>query len=244
MDPEQVPTDGITQEELQLAARNHGMPLEALRYDVTPVGLHYLLIHFDIPAGRRDDVAVEVGGLRRAAAVLSLADLRRAARRHDAGDDGVRRQRPRAPAPAAAQPAVARRGRSARPSGPARRSRRSCARPGSRRRRVELVFTGADRGVQGGVEHDYERSLPVAEALRDDVLLAYEMNGEPLPPAARLPAAAPRAGLVRHDEREVAADGSTAVAEPFDGLPAVGVRDPRRTRTTPARRSRASSRAR
>ena len=26
------------------------MPLEALRYDVTPAGLHYLLIHYDIPA--------------------------------------------------------------------------------------------------------------------------------------------------------------------------------------------------
>ena len=35
--------EGITAEELQLAARNHGMPLEALRHDVTPVGLHYLL---------------------------------------------------------------------------------------------------------------------------------------------------------------------------------------------------------
>ena len=40
----------ISQEELQLAARNHGMPLEALRYDVTPLGLHYLLVHYDIPA--------------------------------------------------------------------------------------------------------------------------------------------------------------------------------------------------
>ena len=28
----------------------------------------------------------------------------------------------------------------------------------------------------------YERSLPLDEALRDDVLLAYAMNGEPLPP--------------------------------------------------------------
>ena len=44
--------DPIRLEELQLAARNHGMPLEALRYPVTPVGLHYLLIHYDIP-GRR-----------------------------------------------------------------------------------------------------------------------------------------------------------------------------------------------
>jgi len=30
----------ITPEELQLAVRNHSMPLEALRYDITPVGLH------------------------------------------------------------------------------------------------------------------------------------------------------------------------------------------------------------
>ena len=44
------PVDPIRLEELQLAARNHGMPLEALRYPVTPVGLHYLLIHYDIPA--------------------------------------------------------------------------------------------------------------------------------------------------------------------------------------------------
>jgi len=34
-------------EELQLAARNHGMPLEALRYPITCAGLHYLLIHYD-----------------------------------------------------------------------------------------------------------------------------------------------------------------------------------------------------
>ena len=43
-------TEEITLDELQLAARNHGMPLEALRYDVTPPGMHYVLTHFDIPA--------------------------------------------------------------------------------------------------------------------------------------------------------------------------------------------------
>ena len=41
---------GITPAELRLAARNHGLPLEALRDDITPAGLHYLLIHYDIPA--------------------------------------------------------------------------------------------------------------------------------------------------------------------------------------------------
>src|SRR6476661_7204684 len=47
MDPQPA---GISREELQLAARNHGMPLEALRHEITPVGLHYLLVHYDIPA--------------------------------------------------------------------------------------------------------------------------------------------------------------------------------------------------
>ena len=40
----------VTLAELRLAARNHGMPLEALRHPITPVGLHYLLVHYDIPA--------------------------------------------------------------------------------------------------------------------------------------------------------------------------------------------------
>ncbi|WP_442819664.1 hypothetical protein [Streptomyces sp. NBC_00841] len=43
------PGEGISPEELALAARNHGLPLEALRYDITPPGLHYVLVHYDIP---------------------------------------------------------------------------------------------------------------------------------------------------------------------------------------------------
>ena len=44
-----VQTEGISAEELQLAARNHGMPLEALRLDLSPPGLHYVLVHYDVP---------------------------------------------------------------------------------------------------------------------------------------------------------------------------------------------------
>src|SRR6478735_5688979 len=43
------PGEGISPEELALAARNHGLPLEALRHDLTPLGLHYVLVHYDIP---------------------------------------------------------------------------------------------------------------------------------------------------------------------------------------------------
>jgi sulfane dehydrogenase subunit SoxC len=52
---------------------------------------------------------------------------------------------------------------------------------------VEVVFTGLDRGIQGDVEHVYERSLPVEDALREEVLLAYAINGAPLPPQHGFP---------------------------------------------------------
>jgi DMSO/TMAO reductase YedYZ molybdopterin-dependent catalytic subunit len=47
---------------------------------------------------------------------------------------------------------------------------------------VEVVLRGADRGPSEheGV-HAYARSLPVAKALHPDTLLAYEMNGKPIP---------------------------------------------------------------
>src|SRR5439155_20202172 len=71
-----APDDGITAEELQLAARNHGMPLEALRYDLTPVGMHYLLTHFDIPAADERTWSIDIGGRRRRPLSLSVAELR------------------------------------------------------------------------------------------------------------------------------------------------------------------------
>src|SRR4029077_16340434 len=52
----------VTLEELQLAGRNHSMPLEALRYDIPPVGMHYLLIHWDIPYVDADSWRLTLGG--------------------------------------------------------------------------------------------------------------------------------------------------------------------------------------
>jgi len=42
-------------------------------------------------------------------------------------------------------------------------------------------------GEEGGPEQDYARSLPLEEAMRPDVLLAYEMNGQPLLPQHGFP---------------------------------------------------------
>jgi DMSO/TMAO reductase YedYZ molybdopterin-dependent catalytic subunit len=47
---------------------------------------------------------------------------------------------------------------------------------------VEVVFTGHDSGIDLGVRHNFERALPVKEALADGVILAWEANGQPLLP--------------------------------------------------------------
>ena len=55
---------------------------------------------------------------------------------------------------------------------------------GMAERAIEIVFFGADEKVEKIRDRDYPqnfaRSLSRADALRDEVLLAYEMNGEPL----------------------------------------------------------------
>ena len=58
-------------------------------------------------------------------------------------------------------------------------------RAGLREPAAAVVFEGADRGEEqeDGIAFDlnYRRSLPLEKALHPDTLLAYEMNGEPLP---------------------------------------------------------------
>src|SRR5919199_5618170 len=73
----QLATDQrISQEELALATRNRGMPLEALAYDVTPVGLHYLLIHFDIPLLDLSTWRLRIGGRIQRELELTLDEIR------------------------------------------------------------------------------------------------------------------------------------------------------------------------
>jgi len=81
---------------------------------------------------------------------------------------------------------------------------------------VEVVFSGLDRGVEGGETQQYERSLPVEEAFRDDVLLAYGMNGGPLLPQHGFPLRLVVPGWYGMTHVKWLTR-ITAVAEPFTG---------------------------
>src|SRR5436309_9698916 len=70
-------TDTFYREELQLALRNRGMPLEALRYPITPTGMHYLLVHYDIPDVNVNTWRLKVGGMVAKPLNLTLKEIQK-----------------------------------------------------------------------------------------------------------------------------------------------------------------------
>jgi DMSO/TMAO reductase YedYZ molybdopterin-dependent catalytic subunit len=174
------PDEGIGLDELALAARNHAMPLEALRYDLTPVGLHYLLVHYDIPAVDPATWRLTLDGAVERPQELDLAALRSLPRRTvpvtmECAGNGRARLRPRP----VSQPWLTEAVGTAEWTGTPLAGLLAAA--GVRANGCEVAFTGADHGIERGVEQDYQRALPLGEALGEDVLLAYEMNGAALP---------------------------------------------------------------
>ena len=173
-------SEGLGFDELAQATRNHGMPLEALRYDVTPAGMHYLLIHYDVPFVDPGTWSLELEGFDRTAR-FSLDDLRSrdsvtAAVTLECAGNGraMFDSRP------VSQPWLLEAVGNAEWTGvPLTSVLEEVGVPDAT---IEIVFTGLDRGVEGDIEQSYQRALPLDEAMRTDVLLAYEMNGQPLPP--------------------------------------------------------------
>jgi DMSO/TMAO reductase YedYZ molybdopterin-dependent catalytic subunit len=168
----------FTAEEVALAARNRGMPLEALRYDVTPPGLHYLLIHFDIPDADESRWRLELGGLVAKPRTVSVAELKALPARTlrvtmECAGNGRGQLSPRYPSVPWLEEGVS----TAEWTGVALNQILQLD-----DRATEVVFHGADSGIDAGVEHHYARSLSREECSRDDVLLVYAMNGAPLEP--------------------------------------------------------------
>lgn len=176
----------ITPDELQLAGRNHSMPLEALRYPITPIGLHYLLIHFDIPFVDALRWELSIGGKVRRPVRLRLDEIKSRPSTTipvtlECAGNGRARLSPRPLSQPWLGEAVGTAEWTGTPLGPI------LAEAGPLAADSQVVFTGLDRGVQGEVEQLYERSLPLSEAQRDGVILAYAINGQPLPPQHGFP---------------------------------------------------------
>jgi sulfane dehydrogenase subunit SoxC len=178
--------NAVSLEELQLAARNHGMPLEALRWELTPIGLHYLLTHYDIPHLDPSTWRLEVGGLVQQPLSLSLDDIRarpavETAVTMECAGNGRAHVEPHV----VNQPWLLEAVGTARWRGTPVAGVLEDA--GASRDAAEVLFTGLDRGYEGGEEQWYERSLPLSEVLAGDAVLAYEVNGVPLPPQHGFP---------------------------------------------------------
>ncbi len=198
--------EGVGFDELGLAARNHGMPLELMRHDVTPLGAHYLLTHYDIPYAEAASWRLEVGGLVRTPLSLSLDDLRRRptvtrAVTMECAGNGRARLAPRPISQPWLHEAVGTMAWTGTPFGPLLR------RGGSPRRGVDVVFTGADHGVE---TRHRAGLLPVAVRRaghgRGRAARLGLQRHRPAA-AARVPAAAAGARLVRHGVGQVAALG-------------------------------------
>jgi DMSO/TMAO reductase YedYZ molybdopterin-dependent catalytic subunit len=210
------PDESISRDELALAARNHGMPLEAMRLDLTPPGLHYLLVHYDIPFLDGRAWGLSVGGSVGRPLTLDLAGLQAMPARTvrvtmECAGNGRAHLNPRP----ISQPWLTEAVGTAEWTGVPLRDVLAGAQvdPAA----VDVVFTGADHGVERGVEQDYQRSLTLAEASEDDVLLAYAMNGGPLAPQHGYPVRliAPGWYGMAHVKWLTRID---VVAEPFTGF--------------------------
>ena len=155
------------------------LPPEALRYDVTPPGLHYTLSHFDIPALKASHRLTIEGAVERPR-VWQLRDLRALEAKTlrvtmECAGNGRAGMAPRYPSMPWTCGAVG----TADWTGVPLAKLLELARPS--RRSVEVAFHGADAGFDSGAEHRFARSLRMEEA-SGDVLVAWAMNGQPLLP--------------------------------------------------------------
>ena len=183
-DPPKKPTleDGIyTEEEVRLANRNSGTLLETLHHDITPTGAHYLLIHFDVPHIDPNLHRLEFGDGFDAPYSLSMADIRNLPRSTmavtlECAGNGRSRLSPRSLSMPWGVEAVGTSEWTGTLLFPL--VKKAKPKPGT----VDFSFTGADRGFDKTVEHNFGRSLTPKELSKLQVILAYEMNGQPLLP--------------------------------------------------------------
>ena len=161
---------------------NAEMRLELQEGVITPIGRHYVRSHFSFPAPQG---TVEVRGAVQTPRSIDVAALRALPARSAAvtlecAGNGRAFLEPPAPGEQWKLGAVS----TATWTGVTLRTLFEPA--GLSDRTIEILFRGADSGEPAGLGHPgrritFERSLPVERAIADDVLVAYAMNGQPIP---------------------------------------------------------------
>jgi DMSO/TMAO reductase YedYZ molybdopterin-dependent catalytic subunit len=158
---------------------NAETPLERQLGVITPTSRHYVRDHFTIP---QPSQRLAINGAVRTPLQLDPGDLRSLPRRSlvvtlECAGNGRAFLDPPAPGEQWRTGAVS----TAEWTGASLRTVLEMAGPLANA--VEVVCTGADAGTTAdpGGRIAYERSLPIADAMQEDVLLAYAMNGEDLP---------------------------------------------------------------
>lgn len=172
--------------ETRLAFRNHGMHLEFLDKPITPVASHFQLIHFDIPQLNDNGYSIKVSGRVNKPLTLSLEDLKRRKTVKqpsimECAGNGRSFAHPRSIYVPWFNEAIGVFEYTGTPLKPILQE------AGLLNDATEVVFTGHDDGIDLGVHHHFERALPIDEAMLDGVILAWEANGQPLPPAHGFP---------------------------------------------------------
>ncbi len=168
---------------------NAEAPPEALAGDITPTQFHYVRSNFAVPI---HDGNLEIGGAVANPITLTLADLRAMPAVHRAvtlecAGNGRLDTRPLPTGEPWGAYAVS----TARWTGALLRDVLDRAQPAAEG--VEVLFEGADRGAYhlrpvlaetSRTDLSFERSLPLADVTdpSSEILIAYEMNGEPLRP--------------------------------------------------------------
>lgn len=174
--------DGVfSPEEVGLANRNHGALLEMLKLDITPTGAHYLLTHFDVPLIDAETHALRFHGAFSNPYSLDMAEIRSLPRvtmpvTLECAGNGRTQMSPRSFSMPWSYEAVGTSEWTGTPLRPL------IERAGILPDAVEVSFTAADFGFDKGHAHAFGRSLTLQQLADLDVLLVYEMNGQPLLP--------------------------------------------------------------
>jgi DMSO/TMAO reductase YedYZ molybdopterin-dependent catalytic subunit len=69
--------DNFTVMEVTVKSRCHGHHLEGLTYPITPIGMNYLLIHYNIPEINEATYRVRIEGLVKSSLSLDMTNIRK-----------------------------------------------------------------------------------------------------------------------------------------------------------------------